>query len=153
MTEPRDTTADATFRLMYRSRQQLDPENRTAELSNLFTQARSKNKGHRITGALLVSGDWFVQVLEGDEAHVRTVFGRIQDDPRNDAVELLSAESVEERVFGRWSMAKVSVEGDPDIPLIAVVGEISSATGRGTTAQQDRLLEVMREAASHAPAV
>lgn len=153
MTEPLDVATDATFSLIYRSRERLDPENRTAELSHLFTQARSKNERHDITGALLVSGDWFVQALEGDEANVRAVFGRIQQDPRNDAVELLSAGWVDERVFGRWSMAKVSVDGDPDIPLIAVVGEISSATGRGTTVVQDQMLDVMREAASNAPVV
>jgi len=143
-------SAVSCFRLMYHSRDRLDPDNRQAELSHLFTQARSANKRLSITGALLVSGGWFVQVLEGGESDVRTVFGRIQHDPRNDAVQLLSAGWVGERVFTHWSMTKVSADDDPDIPLIARVGEISPTTGRGTTSVQDRLLDVMREAAHHA---
>jgi len=58
-----------------------------------------------------------------------------------------------ERVFARWSMAKVAGDGEPDIPLIAHVDGISPAAGRRTTSEQDRLLDVMREAASHAPVV
>jgi len=153
MTDDTSDAARGAFRLIYRSRDRLDTENRTAELSHLFTQARSKNERRRITGALLVSGDWFVQVLEGGEVEVRAVFGRIQQDPRNDAVELLSAAMVKERVFGHWSMAKVAADEHPDLPLIAAVGEVSPATGRGTTADQDGLLAELREAVSRTPAV
>ena len=145
------TTPEQTFRLMYRSRDRLAPEDRKTELGRLFSTARSNNKKRHVTGALLVSGDWFVQVLEGDEVEVRSLFGRIEQDPRHDAVELLDAVPEAERVFARWSMAKVAGDGEPDIPLIAHVDGISPAAGRGTTAEQDRLLDVMREAASHAP--
>ena len=145
------TTPEQTFRLMYRSRDRLALEDRKTELGRLFCTARSNNKKRHVTGALLVSGDWFVQVLEGDEVEVRSLFGRIEQDPRHDAVELLDAVPEAERVFARWSMAKVAGDGEPDIPLIAHVDGISPAAGRGTTAEQDRLLDVMREAASHAP--
>ena len=147
------TTPEQTFRLMYRSRDRLAPEDRKTELGRLFSTARSNNKKRQVTGALLVSGEWFVQVLEGDEAEVRSLFGRIEQDPRHDTVELLDAVPEAERVFARWSMAKVAGDGEPDIPLIAHVDGISPAAGRRTTAEQDRLLDVMREAASHAPVV
>ena len=71
-------------------------------------------------------------------------------------MELLDAVPEAERVFARRPMAKVAGDGEPDIPLIALIAHIdgiSPAARRGTTAEQDRLLDVMREAASHAPVV
>ena len=77
------TTPEQTFRLMYRSRDLLAPEDRKTELGRLFSTARSNNKKRNVSGALLVSGDWFVQVLEGDEADVRSLFGVIEQDRKS----------------------------------------------------------------------
>jgi hypothetical protein len=44
-------------------------------------------------------------------------------------------------------MAKVAEDGEPDIPLIAHVEGISAAAGRGTTPEQDQVLDAMRSAA------
>ena len=145
------TRVAATFRLMYRSRDRLTPQDRDSELGDLFATARSNNEKRRITGALLITGDWFIQVLEGQEADVRSLFASIEHDPRHDSVELLDAGPAGERAFAHWSMAKVAVDGGPDIPLIAVVGEISPSTGRRTSQEQDRVLDAMREAARPAP--
>lgn len=142
-----DRGSEETFRLMYRSRDRIPAEGRKVELGVLFSSARSNNKRRQVTGALLLSEDWFVQVLEGDEDTVRSLYARIERDPRHDSVALLEAGKVGERVFARWSMARVGVDGDPDIPLIAHTNGISPAAGRGTTPEQERLLDVMREAA------
>ncbi len=146
--EPED--AATTFRLMYRSHSRIPEPARKAELGALFSQARSNNKGRGITGALVLSGDWFVQVLEGEESAVREVFALISRDPRHDHVALLETATVPGRVFSRWAMARVSADGEPDIPLIAHVDGISPAAARPTTPEQERLLDVMREAATGA---
>ncbi|MGY1618649.1 BLUF domain-containing protein [Geodermatophilus sp. SYSU D00691] len=139
--------AGPVFRLMYRSRNRIPAPVRKQELGGLFTQARRNNKERQVTGALLVHGDWFVQVLEGDEAAVRALYARIERDVRHERVSLLQTEPVERRVFGRWAMARVSDEADePDIPLIAHTDGISRAAGRPTTAEQDQVLDVMRDA-------
>ena len=137
--------ADGVFRLIYRSRNLIPPDDRRTELGSLFSAARSNNKKQKITGALLVHGDWFAQVLEGDEAPVRALFARIEQDGRHDRVSVLEAGSAQ-RVFGRWAMARVSAEGEPDIPLIAHRDGISPAAGRGTTPDQEAVLDVMRQA-------
>ncbi|HEX3750816.1 MAG TPA: hypothetical protein VHW06_09650 [Streptosporangiaceae bacterium] len=49
-------------------------------------------------------------------------------------------------MFGRWAMARVSAEGEPDIPLIAHQDGISPASSRGTTPAQEAVLDVMRQA-------
>lgn len=137
---------EPVYRLMYRSVNRIPAENRKVELGRLFTQARSSNKAQQISGALLTHGDWFVQVLEGDEQRVRELFATIAKDPRHESVALLEGRPVDRRVFARWAMARVSEEGEPDIPLIAHTDGISRAAGRPTTAEQEELLDVMRSA-------
>jgi len=141
----------SVFRLMYRSHSRIPAVDRKAELGALFTQARSRNKARSLSGALLVSDDWFVQVLEGEEQTVRTLFARIQQDPRHDSVTLLESDPVATRVFARWAMAEVADDGGADIPLIAHADGISPAAGRGTTPEQDAVLDLMRSAVRSAP--
>ncbi len=135
----------AVFRLIYRSRDLIPLDNRKTELGALFSEARSNNKKQDITGALLVHGDWFAQVLEGSEAPIRTLFARIEQDGRHDNVSVI-ASGPAERVFGRWSMARVSADGEPDIPMIAHRDGIAPAASRGTTAAQEAVLDVLRQA-------
>jgi hypothetical protein len=126
---PLRTAIGPVFQLMYRSRDRLSAEERGDELADLFARARSNNERRNITGALLLSGQWFVQVLEGDEAVVRSLFATIQRDPRHDGVEL----------------------HDSDIPLIAQISEIAPASSRQMTAPMKRLLDRMREAVDQGP--
>lgn len=138
----------AVFRLMYRSRDRIHPERRRVEHGELFTVARANNKHAHITGALLVTGDWFVQTLEGDESAVRALFARIERDPRHDSVELLDTQAEAERVFPRWAMARVSPDAaDPDTYLIAHADGIAPAASRGSSPEQEELLAGMRAAA------
>ena len=133
------------FRLIYRSRNLISPDDRKTELGTLFSTARSNNKKQDITGALLVHGDWFAQVLEGDEAPVRALFTQIEQDGRHDNVSVLESGPAD-RAFGRWAMARVSAEGEPDIPLIAHRDGISPAAARGTSPEQEAVLAIMRQA-------
>ncbi len=145
-----ETTEQAagTFRLIYRSHDLIPPEGRRAALGELFSHARSNNKRLELTGALLVSDDWFVQTLEGEEATVRGLFASIEQDPRHDRVEVLEADPVSGRVFSRWSMARVAEDGEHDIPLIAHRDGIHAAAPRlDHTEEQEGILKVMRDAA------
>jgi Sensors of blue-light using FAD len=134
------------FRLMYRSRSRIMPERRKTELGGLFSVARAKNKRLNITGALLIYGDWFAQTLEGDEDAVRALFATIERDGRHERISVLEDQTVPGRVFARWAMARVSADGEPDIPLIADTSGIVPAAGRGATPEQEAILDVMREA-------
>ncbi len=135
------------FRLMYRSRNRIPADRRQAELGPLFSGARSNNKKQHITGALLISGDWFAQVLEGEETAVRALFASIEKDRRHEHISVIETGRVGQRVFSRWAMARVSADGEPDIPLIAHTDGISPAASRGTTPEQESVLDVMRQAA------
>ena len=137
---------EAVFRLIYLSRSRIPQDRQRTALGEVFSQARSNNKHRDITGALLVSGACFVQTLEGDEATVRRLFARIETDPRHQDVAVLEAGTVEGRVFSRWAMAKVADDGEPDIPLIKNKKGITAAASRPLTPEQERLLQVMRDA-------
>ena len=79
---------------------------------------------------------------------VRDLYAKIGKNRRHERVELLESGDVAGRVFGRWAMAKVAADGEPDIPLLANVdkGGISPAQPRPATAAQETVLGLMRRA-------
>src|SRR3954451_11922984 len=109
----------AIFRLIYRSQSLIDADARRTALGEVFATARRNNKRLDITGALMISDDSFVQVLEGDETSVRQLFATISGDPRHRQVTVLEAHEVGERTFGRWAMAEVAADGGADIRLMS----------------------------------
>lgn len=139
-------TDTPTFRLIYRSHNRIPSDRRKAELGAIFSAARSTNKRLGVTGALLTSGDWFVQALEGEEAVVRELYTRIGKDVRHERVVEIESGEVDGRVFSRWAMARVSADGEHDIPLLAntAKGGITPAAPRPTTPEQDEVLDFMR---------
>lgn len=142
---PPDSGPGSTFRLMYRSRNKIPADQRKTELGTLFAVARSNNKKHQITGALLIYGDWFAQVLEGPEAPVRALYATIETDPRHEDVSVIQSGPAE-RLFARWAMARVSADGEPDIRLIAHTDGIAPAMNRPATPEQEAVLDIMRAA-------
>jgi Sensors of blue-light using FAD len=147
MTETAAGDSGPVFRLIYRSRSRVGAAERKHQLGEIFSVARSSNKKLGVTGALLITDDEFVQTLEGAEPVVRELYAKISKDKRHEHLELLDSGDVSERVFGRWAMAKVAAEGEPDIPLLTNVdkGGISPAQPRPTTEAQEIVLDVMRQ--------
>lgn len=136
-----------TFRLIYRSHDRVRQDHRKAELGAIFSAARSNNKKLGVTGALLTDGDWFVQILEGEESTVQNLFNKIERDPRHERVEVLEEGPVDGRTFSRWSMAMVADHGEPDIPIIAGKRGIAPAAPHDLTEDQQEVLDTMRAAA------
>lgn len=137
------------FQLIYRSESRVPSDQRRFELGDVFTTARRNNTRLGVTGALLVSDDSFVQVLEGDEPVVRNLYARIAEDARHEQIKLLKEEIVGERTFGRWAMAKVSEESGSDIRLMsnAQKGVIVAVPGSdpAITGEQEAVLASMRD--------
>jgi hypothetical protein len=75
-----------------------------AELNEILEQARAINREADVTGLLLYKDRSFIQVLEGEEAVLREIYGRIMVDPRHTRVTTLFDEALEKRDFGEWSM-------------------------------------------------
>lgn len=141
--------SDTTFRLIYRSRSVIPAENRKAVLGEIFSVARSNNKRQEITGALLLSGDCFVQTREGDEEAVQRLYEHISKDDRHEEVTIVDERRLDERTFGKWSMAQVAEDGSGDIPLLMNrdKGGITRKAAEPTTADQDVVLDYMHDVA------
>ena len=75
-----------------------------AALDGILRSSRRNNAAVGVTGLLVVGGRRFLQVLEGPEEAVASVFERISRDPRHFAVVRLSRKTIETRTFGEWAM-------------------------------------------------
>ncbi|MBL9083847.1 MAG: BLUF domain-containing protein [Planctomycetales bacterium] len=74
------------------------------ELTSLLAKARANNESLGVTGMLVHHRGEFLQVLEGPEATVLTLFETISADARHADVCELVRLNVAERGFAEWSM-------------------------------------------------
>ena len=74
------------------------------ELAELLSEARAKNLSREVTGLLLYKEPLFMQVLEGPEEVVETLFEAIKKDPRHCYVSGLLKGTISERTFPDWQM-------------------------------------------------
>lgn len=74
------------------------------ELRRILAASARNNVPVEVTGMLLYSGGCFMQVLEGEEAAVDGVYGRIAADPRHKDVTVLERAPIEARSFPTWTM-------------------------------------------------
>lgn len=74
------------------------------ELLQILNVARRNNAKRGISGMLLYCGDSFIQVLEGEEQELESLFKTIKKDPRHANVTILEKKQITERKFSEWSM-------------------------------------------------
>lgn len=87
----------------------------TSNLDALLELSRRNNDRLGITGMLLYRDGDFVQILEGEEAAVREIYGRIVADSRHAKIILIDDGPATEREFGDWSMGFVRLD-DSEVP-------------------------------------
>ena len=104
-------------RLVYASRVSPDiMPNLPAVVQEVLRVSRANNRPAGVTGMLLTYDGFFVQALEGEDAHVRATLKRVGGDPRHQDVRVLGSEFVGTRAFGRWAMcANALSAADDDI--------------------------------------
>jgi hypothetical protein len=107
-----------------------------SDLNDILMAARRKNEACGITGLLLHIDGGFLQVLEGEEAAVHELYGRIRADQRHwEARLLLDREAP--RAFGHWSMGFEHLTGEePEtagmfgVTREAIAGQLSPTAGK-----------------------
>ena len=82
------------------------------ELRELSLQCARRNHACAVTGLLIYSAGWFVQLLEGRETTLEALFKRISSDARHTEVQVLLREPVASRLFPRWSMGILNLDVD-----------------------------------------
>ena len=81
-------------------------------LNAIMDVSNRNNERDSITGALLFDTLWFIQILEGEREAVSATLRRISGDARHDAVTIMDARPVEQRLFGTWWMGLALLRGD-----------------------------------------
>jgi hypothetical protein len=94
-------------RCLYASRATQSPVSKLT--TSILKTSRDNNPPKGITGFLCVSGDIFIQVLEGGRDEVCELFNRIIRDERHTNVRLLAYEEIRQRKFGSWTMGQVDL--------------------------------------------
>lgn len=80
------------------------------ELIQLVEQAQRNNRKSGITGMLAYSGQWFLQVLEGEREAIDATIARIERDPRHRDIHVLGIVESPQRRFATWSMGFAGLE-------------------------------------------
>ena len=109
-------------------------------LRGLSERAASANAEHQITGLLILSGNRFLQVLEGPHRHVNQLFRNIMGDARHRDVELISFEPMDCAYFADWSMRLVDLFDLPGQPREYLAAKYAHKDG--SILIPDRLHEV-----------
>lgn len=127
------------IRLIYLSRP-VGPQ--TAALTDsILRKARAWNTQNDITGMLCEGQGVYLQALEGDRSKVTSLYSRIHADPSHKDLELLHCETITERRYRGWSMARVSLSDvDPQTKIVWPMFDPYSASGALVMARIDELV-------------
>jgi Sensors of blue-light using FAD len=119
------------------------------ELVTLLNQSREKNTRLELSGMLLYKDGNFLQVLEGPEEAVQSLFKAICADDRHRGVLRLFGERIEARRFPDWAMAfrNLNSSNYQNLPgYSAFMNEpLDPEKFRVNPSGAKRLLEVFRE--------
>jgi hypothetical protein len=74
------------------------------QLAALLLRARRRNREKAVTGMLLYKDGSFMQLLEGAEAEVEEIYGRVAVDPRHRGLIRLLSGACSRRSFPDWTM-------------------------------------------------
>ncbi|MEM9499900.1 MAG: BLUF domain-containing protein, partial [Pseudomonadota bacterium] len=75
-----------------------------AVLAGILLDARRCNTRDDVTGALIVRGDLYLQLLEGPRRVVETCYARIRGDDRHVEPRMLMNRTITTRLFPDWAM-------------------------------------------------
>lgn len=127
------------IRLIYVSKA-VDPQS-PALTDSILRKAHAWNTQHDITGVLCEGQGVFLQALEGERGQVTRLYTRISADPRHKDLELIHCESIAQRRYGAWSMARVRLSDvDPQTKIIWPEFDPYSANGLLVMARIDELV-------------
>jgi hypothetical protein len=93
--------------LLYISRSMLAPDEAQAAVQAIVALSIVRNAEAGLTGALICTGRYFAQVLEGDSAAIETLMERLRRDVRQTDMLVVDHEAIAQRHFGDWSMAYI----------------------------------------------
>lgn len=74
------------------------------DLMDILNKSRENNARLGLSGMLLFTGEWFIQVLEGEEKIVDQKVEQIKKDPRHKDFRVLERKKIQMREYADWTM-------------------------------------------------
>ena len=86
------------------------------EIHKMLLDAKNYNKSKKITGCILYHKNQFIQLIEGEDLLVQSLYASIQEDKRHVEIKTLIRTASEQTLWNDWSMAfyDFSEEGDQE---------------------------------------
>ncbi|MBY0586373.1 BLUF domain-containing protein [bacterium] len=82
------------------------------DIHQLVEKARIKNRRHGLSGLLIHSAPYFIQLIEGKAEAVIETFNRVQEDARHQNIHMLQLGLIDQRSFPEWDMGLIHAVGD-----------------------------------------
>lgn len=98
----------STLQLVYVS--EANPDLANEEIIEILKASQEKNHAQKISGLLLYQDHHFMQLIEGEESAVLTLFDRIAEDKRHRNVVVVGRFAAESPSMPTWAMAYFSPE-------------------------------------------
>ena len=93
------------FSLLYISDSCIDEADHHREVEKIIATAKNRNGPMALTGALLSTGNHFVQILEGPSDSLDRMMGSIAADPRHANIFVVTRYRINSRRFWKWGLA------------------------------------------------
>ncbi len=92
------------------------------EINKILEACKRNNPELGITGILLYSKDKFIQLVEGENKTIMSLYDKIKGDPRHENCVLVSLSPIKEKTFPSWHMGSKKIKEnimdyDTDISL------------------------------------
>jgi len=115
------------------------------ELQRLLQQDRTENERQSITGALVYGDGQFMQIIEGEESVLASLYAKLLNDPRHMNVVKLADKQILQRSFQEWSMGFQTVSGEEFSQLAGYVEPHKmDLQAPGLSAADSLLLQMMK---------
>jgi fatty acid/phospholipid biosynthesis enzyme len=75
-----------------------------ATLASILMTARRNNRQSGVTGALICRQDMYLQLIEGPETAIDSLYAKIREDDRHLDVTLEASGAITQRMFPEWAM-------------------------------------------------
>mgnify|MGYP001332639069 CR=1 FL=1 len=113
------------------------------ELKDILKTARENNQKLGVTGMLLYREGLFIQVLEGKQETVKTLFDTISKDPRHQNVTTIVTYPIEKRTFEAWHMGFNKMTETAPEGLEGYSDFLNSPTSEFLVMQPDRAKQLL----------
>ena len=114
-------------------------------LKDILKTAKTFNQSQEITGMLIYNGGVFLQVLEGEQDKVDSLYTKIAQDPRHIKCKRIYYEPSSVRIFGHWSMNGINLECDKPKNLEVLKEIIDAAASGRSIGQTSPVLKLLKE--------